>query len=165
MNYSIEAFTLLSQYHFLLSKRQANQFIWGWFINSRGLPAHNISCDLFIEHLNRVCKEAINGLKANKTPKALVRVSKVVGKLDDVIKNFNEDNSIGKTSGRHKYASHRKDVKTVVNVLQHEKAFKYSSQRFHPSFPNVVRNRMQFINNEQLLSWMYVQLNSLVHGF
>ena len=69
VNYSIEAFTLLSQYHFLLSKCQASQLIWGRFINTRGLPCHNIPCNLFIEHLNRICKDAINGLKPIKLQK------------------------------------------------------------------------------------------------
>ena len=72
VNYSIEAFTLLAQYHFCFSKRQAHQLVWGQFINVHGLPGHNIPCDLHMEHLNRLCKEAI---KANKTPAALVRVA------------------------------------------------------------------------------------------
>lgn len=73
-NYAIEAFTLLSQYHFLYSKRQAQQLLWGRFVNTHGLPARNIPCDLYMEHLNRVCKDAVNGLHANKTPDTLEKL-------------------------------------------------------------------------------------------
>ena len=75
-NYSIEAFSLLAQYHFLFSQRQVHQLVWGRFINVHGLPGRNIPCDLYMEHLNRVVKDVVHGLKANKTPEALVRVIK-----------------------------------------------------------------------------------------
>lgn len=66
INYSIEAFMLLAQYQFCFSKRQ---LVWGRFINVHGLPA---PCDLYMEHLNRVCKDALKGLGANRAVKALV---------------------------------------------------------------------------------------------
>ena len=53
-NYTCEAFTLLSQYHLLLPPNLAEQLKWSWFINVHGLPGHNISCDLHMEHLNRL---------------------------------------------------------------------------------------------------------------
>ena len=43
-----------------------------------------------MEHLNRVCKEAIKGVGANKTSETVQRVGKVVGVLADVTKNFDE---------------------------------------------------------------------------
>ena len=100
---------------------------------------------LFIEHLNRICKEAINGLKENKSKKALIRVSKVVGKLDKVLNNFNNDNSIGIASGKHKVACNKRDFSTVLNVLLKEKCVKYSSGRCYQNFTNVVRNPIQLL--------------------
>ena len=70
-HYAIEAFILLAQYHFLLSSRQSNQLIWSRFVNVHGLPGRNIPADLFMEHLNRVCKEAMKKLGANKTEKGV----------------------------------------------------------------------------------------------
>ena len=119
-NYAIEAFTLLAQYHFLLSKRQIQQLVWGRFINVHGLPARNIPCDLFMEHLNRVCKDAVHGLGANKTPQALVKVAKIVNVLDEVLKNFDQDNSIKERSGKHKVANFKKEMVTIVKVLVSE---------------------------------------------
>ena len=164
-NYSIESFTMLAQYHFLFSQRQKQQLLWGRFINIHGLPAQNIPCDLFMEHLNRVCKEAVNGLGANKTPKGLDRIGKIVGTLDEVLRNFDKDNSISERSGKHKVASIKKDLNTVVKVLIDESVFKYSSGRYHPTFRNIKRNPIAHLDHESLLSWMYIQLNNLINGF
>ena len=53
-NYNSETFTLLSQYHLLLLPNLAEQLKWSRFINVHGLPGHNISCDLHMEHLYRL---------------------------------------------------------------------------------------------------------------
>ena len=64
-----------------------------------------------------------------------------------------------------KFANYHKDLTKVVTVLVQEKVLKYISKRLHPSFPNVVRNPIYNIEHEKLVSWMYIQLNSLIHGF
>ena len=165
VNYSIEAFTMLAQYHFLFSQCQAHQLLWSRFINVHGLPSHNIPCDLFMEHLNRVCKDAVRGLGANKTPQALVKIGRVVGILDNVMINFDEDNMVKQQSGRHEVANFRKDMITVVKVLINEELLVYKPHRKHETFGSVDRNPIQGIDHEQLLSWMYIQLNHLIHGF
>ena len=165
VNYSIEAFTMLAQYHFLFSQRQAHQLLWSRFINVHGLPSQNIPCDLFMEHLNRVCKDAVRGLGANKTPQALVKIGRVVGILDNVMINFDEDNMVKQQSGRHEVANFRKDMITVVKVLINEELLVYKPHRKHETFGSVDRNPIQGIDHEQLLSWMYIQLNHLIHGF
>ena len=165
INYSIEAFTMLAQHHFLFSQRQSHQLIWGRFVNVHGLPARNIPCDLYMEHLNRICKNAVSGLGANKTPDALLRVGKVVGILDEVMKKFDEENNIAERSGKHTVPSYKRDMNTMVRILMTERNLHYSKGRQHPSFPNITRNPMSNIDHEQLLSWMYMQLNILIHGF
>ena len=66
-NYSVEALTLLSQYHLILPPHLAEQLKWSQCVNTHGLPGHNISCDLHMEHLNRVAKVAIQGLGPNES--------------------------------------------------------------------------------------------------
>ena len=80
-NCAIEAFTLLSQYHITLTSNLAEQLKWSRFINVHGLPGHNISCDLHMEHLNKLVKVSIEGLGANKSEKAIKRVAKAMGAL------------------------------------------------------------------------------------
>ena len=65
-NYSIEAFTMLSQYYFILSPQLAEQLKWSRFINNHGTCGKNISMDLHMEHLNRLCQTAIEGNKSEK---------------------------------------------------------------------------------------------------
>ena len=77
-NYTLEALTLLSHYYYLLPPRYAEQLKWSRFINTQCKQGANIPSDLHIEHLNRVCKEFVNHLGANKTPRAITRIGKVV---------------------------------------------------------------------------------------
>ena len=77
-NYTIEAFTLLSQYYYLFPPQLAQQLIWSCFVNTTGQKRHSIAADLHVEHLNRMCKDAVRQLGANKTPKAIVRVGKAI---------------------------------------------------------------------------------------
>ena len=88
-----------------------------------------------------------------------------MGILDAVVKNFEEDNAVSKISGKHTVAAFNKDMNTIIHVLLQEKALQYSPGRSYPSFPNVVRNPMNSINHEGLMSWMYMQLNNIIHGF
>ncbi|KAL5510365.1 hypothetical protein EMCRGX_G005898 [Ephydatia muelleri] len=71
-NYCLEALNLLTQYYYTLPPRYAEQMLWGRFVNSQGGPGQNISADLHMEHLNRLLKDAMTHLGANKTPQAIV---------------------------------------------------------------------------------------------
>ena len=88
-NYSIEALWLLLQYHFLLPTCQAQQLLNSRFINTCGIVGHNIESDLHMEHLNRLCKDAVQGLGANKMEKAISRVGKciqtVIKTVEDIL--------------------------------------------------------------------------------
>ena len=64
-------------------------------MNINGQIGCNIPCDLHIEHLNCVCKDALKGVGANKSIVTIQRVGKVVGALTEVTKNF--DNNVMST--------------------------------------------------------------------
>ena len=91
-NYSIEALTLLSHYYLILPPRLAEQLKWSRFVNTHGLPGHNISCDLHMEHLNREAKTAIQGLGAKKFKKTILHTGKAIGILTNKLAKFNRDN-------------------------------------------------------------------------
>ena len=69
-NYAIEAFHTLANCK-LLPPRQAHQLIWSRFVNihGNGIAGHNIPCDL---HLNRLCKDSVRHMGANKTEKTII---------------------------------------------------------------------------------------------
>ena len=80
-NYTLEAFQLLCHYYYLLRARCTEQLIWSHFVNMHGSCGRNISVDLHMEHLNRICNDAVAHLGANKTLGAIVRIGKVVGTI------------------------------------------------------------------------------------
>ena len=51
--YSIEAFNLLSQYHFIFSAWLSKQLLWSRTVNVHGQAGKNIPMDLHMEHMNR----------------------------------------------------------------------------------------------------------------
>lgn len=78
-NYAVEVLNMLCQYHYMLTPRKAQELIWSRFISTHNAPGHNIPCDLHQEHLNRIVKDAIWGLQANKTGSRIIRVAKTLG--------------------------------------------------------------------------------------
>lgn len=152
-NYSIEALTLLNQCEFKLTPRQSAELKWSRFINCHGVRGRNIPCDLHLEHMNRLCKEAVYGLQANKTPDAIVRVGKSLGTLKDVIEQFDEDNSVPLPSGAHSAPIMKKDRDIILQELLCSAVFSAgTAARNHASFPRV-KVWMKF-DHEALLSWM-----------
>ena len=87
-NYSIEAFNLLCQYFYYLSLQLAQQLLYSRFVNVHGRVGCNIPCDLHMEHLNRIVKETMQHLGANKTERAIVRSSKCSQLLTTLLSNF-----------------------------------------------------------------------------
>ena len=79
-NYACEAFNLLAQEKFILSPRMS-QLVWSRFVNTQGGVGKNIPADLHMEHLNRVLKDGIKGLGANKTDRAITRLGKCIDSI------------------------------------------------------------------------------------
>lgn len=90
-NYAIEAFNLLFQQDYILPPQQAGQLIWGRFINVKGQPGHNIPNDLHMAHLNRILKQSISDLGANKSASAMLRVAQALGAISPFLRNFHEE--------------------------------------------------------------------------
>ena len=73
--YQTEEIMLYSYYmYYTLSPRQSQQLLWSRFVNIHGQQGRNVACDLYMEHLNRVRKEAIKGVGGNKTSETVQRV-------------------------------------------------------------------------------------------
>lgn len=153
-NYSVEAFTLLSQYHLILPPHLAEQLKWSRCVNTHGLPGHNISCDLHMEHLNRVAKVAIDGLGPNKSKNAIERVGKAIGTITSSLDKFDSTNNVSAESGHHSTRSSDKDLSKVINQLVKSKVFKMRPGRKHKSFPNLQTNYISTISEKHLKEWM-----------
>uniref|UniRef100_A0A1X7SZ34 Uncharacterized protein n=1 Tax=Amphimedon queenslandica TaxID=400682 RepID=A0A1X7SZ34_AMPQE len=64
---------------------------------------------IFLEHLNKICKLAIETLGSNFSEKALKLVGHCVGILDGLLDQFDSDFCIDKLSGRHTLADSDKN--------------------------------------------------------
>ena len=100
--YSLEAVNLLIQYQFALPPINAQKLIWNRFINVHGISGKNIPGDLCLEHLNRLCKQAVNNRGSNQSKEVIMFVGKVLGVLKPVLEQFDLQNNIVTPSGAHK---------------------------------------------------------------
>lgn len=116
-NYSIEALQTIFNYKFVMSDMHALQWLYSRFVNTQGLPGCNIPADEHLEHLNRICKDSIAHLGANKSKECIQRVGKCVGVISKLSENFDNEMGISKLSGKHSVASAKKDLDTVVKEL------------------------------------------------
>ena len=79
-NYSREAVNLLYQLPYALSPRLSCKVMYTRFINVHGRQGKTSLPSYPSQHLNKLAKDAIKGLRANKTERAIVRVGRVLGR-------------------------------------------------------------------------------------
>ena len=161
-NYAVEAFTLLAQYHMLLPPRLAEQLKWSRFVNVHGLPGHNISCDLHMEHLNRLTKTAIVTLGVNKSEKAIIRVGKSIGTLEGTLKTFDKEHVVPAQSGAHSERSNEKDLKKILKLLQQVRPFQTIEGRKYKSFTNLRPNMIRSLDEQAVKDWMIKRFAKMI---
>ena len=161
-NYSVEAFTLLAQHKYLFSPRMAQQLQWSRTVNVHGRPGKNIPADLHMEHLNRLCKDAISGLGANITEHSIERVGRCLGRLKSILCQYDSVNRVPQVSGSHTKHSVTADMQRLLTQLMESDVFQKKPDRFHKSFPNFASNFIKQVSREKLLQWMHDRMNKLI---
>lgn len=162
-NYSVEAFTLLAQYHFMFSERMRMQLMWGRTVNVHGRPGKNISCDLHNEHLNRECKGGISGLGANVTDHAVERVGKALRSTVRILEQFDMANNVPQPSGYHTSRSATEDILKLVDQLhQQSHVYHYIPGRSHCTFSKFEDNLLKKLSKQTLLKWLQEQFRKLL---
>lgn len=86
-NYAIEAFHLLAQYKFILTSCMATQLKWSRAVNTLGRPGKNMSCDLPMEHLNRIVKSSMSELRSNITDSSILRMGRSLNNTSMILRN------------------------------------------------------------------------------
>ena len=165
-NYSLEVLRMLYSYYFTMSPRQKHQLLWSRFVNVHGKVGRNIANDLHMEHLNRVCKNAVRGIGA-KSEESLKRIGRVVGPLAEVMSNF--DQNVLKTGndgiGHHKQAAADKDRDMIVNeLLNRADVFTETENRFHHHFKNMTNKGSIFVNVNRKTLEKWIKENVVVDG-
>ena len=158
--YSVQAFTMLSQYHFLFSKRLSHQLLWSRTINVHGRPGKNVPMDLHMEHLNRELKAAISHLGANVMETTIQRVG--LCKLIDIKTHYDTCSGIAHETGHHSSASTSKDLELIIKQLNDSNSFTESMHRKHTQFPQFTENIASKLAKKELYSWMTSQVRKLI---
>ena len=153
-NYSIEVFNFLYQYHFTASPMHAEQMLWSRFINTHGILGRNIPCDQHMEHLNRVAKDAIKNLGANKTENGFVRVGKAIGTIVPLIQKFDELHSVASISGVHKHQMPLQDLARLVKELNSTNVLENLQKRHHTLFKTIKQNYLKNVDYSVLTEWI-----------
>ena len=85
-----------------------------------------------MKHLNRLCKDAIKGLGANKTPEAITRIGNAMGPLyHRCTAGFDNSVLYAAPSQRHNIASSEKDRNKIIpQVRAVQKEHKNISRKF-----------------------------------
>ena len=145
---------MLNQIEFTLTKRESSELLRNRFVNVHDMEGRNIPCNLHVEHLNRLCKDAVYGLQANKTPSAIVRVGKSLGSLSHFLDKFDKDNGVRVPTGAHHKPSFSKDRDTILKELQQSQVFSESdTSRKHRSFSKV-KVLLHSTSCKEICTWM-----------
>ena len=158
-NYSREILNMLYQ-QVTLSPRLSSQLLWSRFINVHGLPARNIPADLHMEHLNRIAKDAIKSLGANKTKRAIERVGKSIGMLSPLLHQFDQEHGLKPISGAHHRANLQKDLGIIVAELMKVDIFSIQADRKYPTFQSP-RDLLHVKSDSDVRDWMVSRLETL----
>ena len=156
-NYSREVLSMLYQHKYGLSQRCSHELLYGRFINVHGRQGKNIPADLHMEHLNRIAKDAIRGLGANKSEKAIVRVGRTLGTVAPVLQSFDDENDVLSLSGCHNVRQCKKDVAIVAGILHSSNVFHRIPNRLHNTFPQP-RDVLHYKSKEDTVQWMCQKL-------
>ena len=152
-NYSLEAVNLLNQYQFVLPPIDAQKLIWNRLVNVHGIPGKNIPGDLCLEHLNRLCKQAVNDRGSNQSKEVIMFVGKVLGVLKPVLEQFDLQNNIITPSGAHKRPNSSKDRDKLIHHLKTVTPFSQQSARKHNTFPKP-KDLLHSKTTNELIDWI-----------
>ena len=162
-NYACVAANFLLQHTYLLSPRQSAQLSWSRFVNVHEQPGRNIPVDLHMEHLNKIAKDALNGLGSNKSQKSIQRIGRAIGTLSPVMDNFDAINNVTRDSSKQKKPKAKKDIQIVIKELVTAKSFVVVNKgRKHQRFPKL-KNLLQSKGKEDITEWLVSKLPCSLH--
>ena len=112
-----------------------------------------------MEHLNHVCKQAIQGIGSRKRKEAITRIGKAVGPVAAVTSNFDE-NVLKPTNkhlaGHHKCASDSRDQEMIISELLNHACVFSETARSHRQFKSFNNKSSIFmkVNNKTFEKWI-----------
>ncbi|XP_028402920.1 uncharacterized protein LOC114525707 [Dendronephthya gigantea] len=152
--YAIEMLIFTIQNEILLSPREAHQCKWAALANWSGGKDKNIEIDLLQENRNADLKGLIRMMGANKTEKAIGRMSKAAGGVRKIVDVFDEQASIRRKSSAHSHRSSSEDENKISSDLHKLKPFAFLGGRSHSSFVGISSDPLEDLNEEAFCEWL-----------
>lgn len=147
--YFVECLDLLLKTEVTCSPRMQLRILEGSFTNKHGGVGANVETDLIMEHSIRNRKDLIKGLGANKTEKAIQRVTMAADTVVDVCKSFNTALKVQTRSGKHSTIIQTADEQKVKDTLRQLQPFQWQAGRDNCSF-NIPASPFTRVNMDDL---------------
>ena len=152
--YALGLLESVAQVNALLSPRVAHDVLWNRFVNTKGKPGGNIPIDLFLEHCNRPLKLDVSTYRGELTNKTLQRLSKCTNFTEAIVRQFDTETNVHKSSGKHTVVDNSKDVLALIKVLHEKKVFQEVFGRSHRQFPQIAADPLNALNFRDLQKWL-----------
>ncbi|KAK3083045.1 hypothetical protein FSP39_012508 [Pinctada imbricata] len=134
----------------------------GFFVNRKGGVGKNVEADLVQEHFVRNQKELIRGLGANKTDKAILRVTGAANAISHILEDLDTNLKIPTRRGHHSPDSNEKDISAIRQCFREIHPFKVTPGRKCSKFKF---GTPEFkVNTEQLLSSLETIIQRISNG-
>ena len=128
-----------------------------------GLPGKNISCDLYMEHLNRLLKDAIKALGDNKTPLTVWESASLLWETYSITLILSINLHLKEQITKFQVLT-RTYMTHIVNELCGAGVFNDVPGRKHASFKTFKNNPILTLNKKDVNGWMKVQWTKLLAG-
>lgn len=152
--YAVEMFVSISQMECVLTPRLAEEFKWGFFVNWRGGPGHNIEDDLAQEIANKLGKKIVQRMGPNKTVNSISKICKAVSGLKQILENFDDISCTHKSSVQHGKTATLLEEKEMVKELLQLDPFNHTTGRAHDSFPDIKRHPFRYLKAQDFSNWI-----------
>ena len=162
--YAIEMFTWIAQIKSLCSEQMAHRLKGSRFVNWNGGKGNNIACDMAQEICNRISKDLVKSMGANKTPKAMMRASKAAAGVHLIVKQVNEVSGIKPTSQVHAHKESSGKVIMMFKDLKKLRPFDLEKGRFHRNFQEIIVSPTSSVNMSSLFSWLEKHKKQIAMG-
>ena len=140
----------------------SHQVKWGRFINTHGGVGHNIPCDLYNEHLNKVFKDILHNIGPNLTDNAIRRAARSVTTLCKIRDVFDSESKVPVQTTAHSTKDDEDDVAQVVSVLLKNNVLSIKPGRKHSQFPNIKSNPLSELDYDLMSQWIERKKNELI---
>ena len=162
--YFVENLDFLMKTTVLNSPQVQSRILEGAFVNKHGGRGKNVEADLVQEHSVRNGKDLIRGLGANKTDKAIERVTLAADHVEAVCRSFNDTLSMRRSSGRHSKKVSQDDLTTIQNVFKQVRPFHVTPGRSCLGFAGIKANPTDKINKAEFTEFLENNITRILRG-